>query len=118
MVGGNDWQENLKVLADVLDRLHKYNLHLKLPKCEFFIPEVVYLGLKISAVRVEPVEEKINAVKKANTPRNVSELRSFLGMVQYYHSFLPGLATMLVPLHKLFLKGHAVVVDTRLPESF
>ena len=38
----NDWQENLKIFADVLDRLHKYNLHLKLPKCEFLKPEVVY----------------------------------------------------------------------------
>ena len=34
-VGGNDWQKNLKILAEVLDRLQKYNLHLKLPKCEF-----------------------------------------------------------------------------------
>ena len=42
LVGGNDWQENLKILAEVLDRLHKYNLHLKLPKCEFLKPEVVY----------------------------------------------------------------------------
>ena len=105
LVGGNDWQENLKILADVLDRLHKYNLHLKLSKCEFLKPEVVYLGLKISAVGLQPVEEKINAVKKAPTPCNVSELRSFLGMVQYYHSFLPGLTTMLAPLHKLLQKG-------------
>ena len=105
LVGGNDWQENLKILAEVLARLHKYNLHLKLPKCEFLKPEVVYLGLKISTVGLQPVEEKINAVKKAPTPRNVSELRSFLGMVQYYHSFLPGLATMLAPLHKLLQKG-------------
>ena len=51
------------------------------------------------------MEEKINAVKKALTPCNVSELRSFLGMVQYYHSFLPGLAKMLAPLHKLLQKG-------------
>ena len=91
--------------AEVLDRLHKYNLHLKLPKCEFLKPEVVYLGLKISAVGLQTVEQKINAVKKAPTPGKVSELRSFLGMVQYYHSFLPGLVTMLVPLHKLLQKG-------------
>ena len=83
------------------DRLHKYNLHLKLPKCEFLKPEVVYLGLRISAEGVQPVEEKINAVKQAPAPQNVSELRSFLGMVQYYHSFLPGLATILAPLHWL-----------------
>ena len=70
-----------------------------------FETEVVYLGLNISAVGLQPVEEKINAVKKALTPCNVSELRSFLGMVQYYHSFLPRVATMLVLLHKLLQKG-------------
>ena len=104
LIGGNDWQEDLKILADVLDRLHKYNLHLKLPKCEFLKPEVVYLGLRISAEGLQPVEEKINAVKQAPAPQNVSELRSFLGMVQYYHSFLPGLATILAPLHRLLQK--------------
>lgn len=104
LIGGNDWQENLKILADVLDRLHQYNLHLKLAKCEFLKPEVVYLGLRISAEGLQPVEEKISAVKRAPAPKNVSELRSFLGMVQYYHSFLPGLATTLAPLHRLLQK--------------
>ena len=80
-------------------------MHLKLPKCEFLKPEVVYLGLKISAGGLQTVEQKINAVKKAPTSRNVSKLRSFLGMVEYYHSFLPGLATILAPLHKLLQKG-------------
>ena len=49
--------------------------------------------------------EKRNAVRKAPAPRNVKELRSFLGMVQYYHSFLPGLATTLAPLPKLLQKN-------------
>ena len=105
LIGGNDWQENLRILADVLDRLHRDNLHLKLPKCEFLKPEVVYLGLRISAEGLQPVEEKINAVKRAPAPQNVNELRSFLGMVQYYHSFLPGLATILAPLHRLLQKN-------------
>ena len=41
LVGGNDWQENLNILSEVLGRIHKYNLHLKLSKCEFLKPEVV-----------------------------------------------------------------------------
>ena len=53
---------------------------------------------------MRPVEEKVDAVRKAPVPSNVSELRSFLGMVQYYHSFLPNLATTLAPLHKLLKK--------------
>ena len=47
----------------------------------------------------------MDAVKRAPVPQNVSELRSFLGMVQYYHPFLPGLATTLAPLHELLKKG-------------
>jgi len=63
------------------------------------------LGLKIDAEGLHPVEGKVDAVKRAPVPQNVSELRSFLDMVQYYHSFLPDLATTLAPLHELLKKG-------------
>ena len=46
------------MLAEVLERLHKYNLHLKMAKCEFLKREVVYLGLKIDAEGLHPVKEK------------------------------------------------------------
>lgn len=104
LIGGDNWQENLKILADVLEKLHRHNIHLKRSKCEFLKPEVVYLGLRINAEGLHPVDEKVDAVKKAPVPSNVSELRSFLGMIQYYHSFLPGLATTLAPLHRLLKK--------------
>jgi hypothetical protein len=64
----------------------------------------VYLGPEIDEKGFHPVEEKVDAVRKAPVPSNISELRSFLGMVQYYHSFLPNLATTLAPLHKLLEK--------------
>ena len=51
-----------------------------------------------------PVQEKIDAIKNAPAPKDVGELRSFLGMVQYYSRFLPGLATTLAPLHQLLKK--------------
>jgi hypothetical protein len=104
LIGGDNERENLEILAEVLNRLHRYNTHLKLEKCEFLKTELVYLGLKINAEGLHPVDEKIDAIKKAPIPRNVSELRSFLGMIQYYHSFLPGLATTLAPLHQLLQK--------------
>lgn len=104
LIGGDDWQENLEILSEVLGRLAKHNVHLKLPKCEFLKPEVVYLGFRINAEGLHPVQEKVAAVMRAPVPTNVNELRSFLGMVQYYHSFLPGLATTLAPLHNLLKK--------------
>ena len=109
LTGGVSWQENIKNLAEVLERLHKYNLHFKLAKCEFLKREVVCLGLEIDAEGSHPVEENVHAVKRAPGPQNVSELRSFLSMVQYYRTFLPDLPATLAPLHELLKKvstGH------------
>ena len=88
----------LKYLQKYWTGSHKLYLHLKLSRCEFLKPEEVYLGLRISAEGLQPVEEKINAVKRVTALRYVSELRSFPGMFQYYHSFLPRIATTLASL--------------------
>ena len=54
---------------------------MKMAKCEFLKREVVYLGLKIDAEGLHSVKKKVDAVKRASVPQNVSKLRSFLGMV-------------------------------------
>ena len=56
LIGGVSWQE--KILAEVLERLHKYNLHLKMAKCELLKREVVYLGLKIDAEGLHQLRKK------------------------------------------------------------
>ena len=74
-------------------------------KCEFVTSSTVYLGLEYSSEGLRPVESSVQAIKQAPVPKNVAQLRSFLGMVQYYHQFLPNLATALQPLHELLKKG-------------
>ena len=61
-----------------MKRLHKYNLFQKLSNCDLLKTEYVYLGLKIYPEGLHPLDEKIDAVKRAPVPHNVSELRSFL----------------------------------------
>ena len=104
LIGGVDTKENLEITAKVLDRQHKYNVRLSLKKCIFQAKQVVYLGLRVDGDGLHPVQEKISAIKNAPVPKDVSELRSFLGMVQYYSRFLSGLATTLAPLHRLLKK--------------
>lgn len=104
LVGGSSTNEHLSILSDVLERLQKHNVHLNRDKCVFMQKEAVYLGLKVDADGLHPVEEKLDAIRKAPVPQNVSELRSFLGMVQYYSRFLPNLSTTLAPLHQLLKK--------------
>ena len=104
LVGGVDAEENLEIVGEVLERLQKYNVRLNLRKCVFLKKQVVYLGLRVDGDGLHPVQEKIDAIKNAPPPKDVSELRSFLGMVQYYSRFLLGLATTLAPLHQLLKK--------------
>ena len=58
----------------------------------------------ISAQGLSPMTEKVRAIKEAPSPKNVAELRSFLGLVNYYGKFLPELSTVLAPLYQLLHK--------------
>ena len=54
---------------------------------------------------MRPIQGNVEAVKNAPEPTNVSELKSFLGMINYYHSYIPNMATETEPLHQLLRKG-------------
>jgi hypothetical protein len=101
LVTGESDAIHLRNLASVLSRLESVGIRLKREKCEFMIPEVEYLGHRISAQGIQPVSGKVRAVREAPTPKDVSQLRSFLGMLNYYGKFLPNLATLLRPLYDL-----------------
>ena len=101
LVTGESETAHLRNLAAVLERLESAGARLKREKCSLMIPEVEYLGHRISAKGIHPVPEKVSAVREAPRPKDVSQLRSFLGMVNYYGKFLPNLATLLRPLYDL-----------------
>lgn len=63
--------------------------------------EVEYLGHRVDAQGLHPVEKKVQAIMDAPTPVNVIELKAYLGLLNYYNKFLPNLATKLAPLHEL-----------------
>ncbi|CAI5640403.1 unnamed protein product [Oreochromis niloticus] len=104
LVTGKTEEEHLRNLEQVLKKLSEAGLRLKRSKCVFQAPSVTYLGHRISAQGLSPLEEKVRAVKEAPSPKNVAELRSFLGLVNYYGKFLPDLSSMLAPLYGLLDK--------------
>lgn len=67
---------NSQILETVLSRLSEYNVHLKLSKCSFLVPKVVYLGFEYSGEGLKPVEGSIQAIKNDPAPENVAQLRS------------------------------------------
>ncbi len=62
---------------------------------------ITCLGHLIDADGLHPLPEKILAIEDAPTPKNVMELKSYLGLLSYYGKFLPNLATRLAPLYHL-----------------
>ena len=72
-------------LFSKLDLAHAYQQLLlddaSREKCEFLLPEVVYLGHTITAKGLQPTDEKVKAITAAPTPNNVSQLKSYLGMI-------------------------------------
>ena len=64
-------------------------------------PSVDYLGYLVDAEGLHTTTEKINAILNAPRPKDVCQLRSFLGLVNYYGQFVPDLATTAYPLNNL-----------------
>ena len=107
LVTGRDCLEHFIALMKVLDALEDAGLTVNLKKCEFFKEEVTFCGYRISKDGVRPMRENVEAVTQAPEPRNISELRSYLGMLNYYQSYLPDLSSVSEPMHRLLRKGAA-----------
>lgn len=103
-VTGSDQQSHLLVLAKFFEKCKEHGLRLNLKKSKFFQDEIKFLGHKINAKGLHKTDEKISAIKSARTPMNVQELKSFLGLVNFYGRFFPNLATIANPLNKLTRK--------------
>ena len=105
IVTGRSTDEHLQMLEEVLERLETHGLKANKAKCKFLQPSVTYCGHVIAADGLHQSKDKTVAVREMPNPTNVTQLRSFLGMAQYYSRFLPNLATLLEPLHLLLKKG-------------
>ena len=92
-------------LTAVLERLKAAGVRLKKPKCLFMAKEVEYLGHKVNELGIHPTADKIKAIQEAPQPHNVTELKSFLGLLSYYSKFLPNMSTTLSPLNALLQKN-------------
>lgn len=105
LVTGADRAEHLKRLHAVLQRLQDAGLTVQKAKCDFFKDEVEYLGYTITKHGLKKSPGKVEAILKAPIPKDVSNLQSFLGLINYYRNFVPGASTILSPLYKLLQKG-------------
>lgn len=104
LISGETEASHLQSLGEVLKRLAQAGLRVQKHKCKFMASSVTYLGHVIDAQSLHPLPDKVEAIQQAPAPRNVTELKLYLGLLTYYGKFLPNLATRLAPLYRLLVK--------------
>ena len=98
MITGEAEEQHLKSL-EIFKQLKARGIRLKRNKCSFMQDSVEYLGYRVDAEGLHTSTEKVKAIMEAPQPKNQKQLRSFLGMVNYYGRFVPALSTTTHPLN-------------------
>jgi len=105
VVYSESFEQHLVHIKKVLDRLRSAGLTVKPDKVVFATQEISFLGRVISpsGVRIDP--ERTRAIREFLPPRDVKGVSRFLGMINFYHKFIPSLADRSEPLNMLRMKG-------------
>ena len=101
IVSSSSLEEHFNTLEDVFKKLQDAGFTVSAEKCEFLKKEVMYLGHSISAEGLRKTEDKVKSILDAKRPTNLTELRAFLGLVNYYGKFVKNIIDILNPMYEL-----------------
>ena len=118
MIYANTWEEHNQLLERVLTRIRKTNLRIKSSKCFFGMHQVEYLGFIIEGNTIRTNPKKIAAIEKFPQPSEPSDVRAFLGLVQFYRRFIKNFAFITSPLNMLLRKARKWKWDKAQQKSF
>lgn len=106
LVASKNEEEHFNHLHQVFERLDKYGLNIKPSKCIFGVSELEFLGYNISECGICPSKSRIETILEYDIPKTVKKLHQFLGIINYYHRYVPQLAKFLIPLHKIITEAN------------
>ncbi|KAK8777013.1 hypothetical protein V5799_029642, partial [Amblyomma americanum] len=106
LISGCNAEEHAERLETVLSRLQKAQLRVNKDKCEFNQTSVEFLGHRIDDSGVHPSRSKTDAIQQAPAPASKKELQAFLGLLNFYSSFLKGRTEAAEPLYRLLDRDH------------
>jgi hypothetical protein len=98
-------EEHEHHLRMMLQVIREHQLYAKLSKCSFYQKQIHYLGHIISKDGIAMDPEKIESIREWSAPKNVIEVRSFMGLTGYYRIFIEGFSKISHPITSLQKKG-------------
>ena len=118
VVYSNSLEEHADHLRVVFKTLRENELYVKKEKCSFAMEEVHFLGHVISQGTIKMDKKKVQAIKEWEPPTRVAELRSFLGLVNYYRQFIKNYSARAAPLTDLLKKNKSWAWTEKCQEAF
>jgi len=105
LVGTETEEGHNKIVEEVLRRLEENDLYVKLEKCTWKVRKIGFLGVVIGPSRIEMEKEKVDRVLSWPKPKNVKDVRKFLGLANYYRRFIKDFAQVARPMNMLTRKN-------------
>jgi len=106
VIGSTTFEEHLRSLQNLFNRLQEYGLTIKIQKCKFCQQELVFLGHLVSKDGIRPNPAKTKIIEELRPPTDLKGLRRFLGVTGYYRRFVQDYSKIANPLTRLLKKGN------------
>ena len=104
LITGTSVKDHISNLKTVLSRPKEHGLRLKSNKCSFLKSSITFLGHVLDETQIRPSESKLQRISDAPEPQNISELRSYLGLIKCCYKFIENVSLLLKPLYDLLQK--------------
>jgi hypothetical protein len=118
IIYSQSFEDHLLHLKRVFEILIEAKLTLSPKKCHFGYQSVTILGQNISRLGLSALKEKVQAIADMPPPTNLKELRTAMGIFQYYASYIPFASTLMAPFYKMMRKGESFKWDEEKQELF
>jgi hypothetical protein len=117
-VHSETWDDHIRHLGAVLSKLREVNLKLNPSKCCFAAKSVTFLGHVVNREGIRPDPGKVEVVLHFPTPKNVTGVRSFLGLTGYYRKYIKGYSNLAGPLFELTRKDTVFAWNEKCEQAY
>lgn len=98
IIASENEEEHATHLRKLFEILSKNGLRIKASKCEFGVESLDFLGYHVSATGITPSSERVQVIDDLQSPKTIKEIQHFVGAINFYHRFIPGLSRILAPM--------------------